>query len=61
MTGKERATFAADTELLGERVAYWFSRESQGWSALDETIYWQHIDKYSSVNRTPVWSPYEAA
>jgi hypothetical protein len=61
MTGEEGLRFAADAALLGERVAYWLSRESQGWSALDETIYWLRIDKTETKNPKAMWSPYEAA
>lgn len=61
MTAAEEAQYASDTALLGERVAYWFIREHQGWSVLDEIVYWAGIGKVAWLNRDSVWSPFEAA
>lgn len=59
VTGRERAQFDADTELVGERAAYWLAREHQGWSALDEEIYYRAIDRTRANRHEPAWSPYD--
>jgi hypothetical protein len=61
VTGAEATQYALDTELLGERVAYWFVRERQGFSALDEIAYWECLGKVTPRHHDPVWSPFEAA
>lgn len=45
MTRREREQFEADVEQFGERVAQWLFKEAQGWSALDELIYWHQVRK----------------
>jgi hypothetical protein len=61
VTAQEDSRFTADAALFGERVAYWLAREAQGWSALDETIYWARVDKGSVLKRDPIWCPFEGA
>jgi hypothetical protein len=61
VTAAERARFTDDADLLGPRVAYWLAREAQGWSVLDEAMYWVHVGKCAAVARESTWSPYGAA
>jgi hypothetical protein len=59
VTTAEDSRFTADADVLGERVAWWLGREAQGFSALDEAIYWAHVDKGSALKREPAWSPFD--
>lgn len=43
-----------DATELGARVAWWLARESYGWSALDELIYYRKLpSRYGSERVTP--------
>lgn len=57
MIERERIQFTEDTLIFGNRVAYWFAREAQGWSALDEEIYWGRTAKFATLKREPAWTP----
>ena len=45
MTGREAEQYAQDVATFGERVAYWFWMESNGWDALYELQYWAEVKK----------------
>lgn len=42
---REHDQYLTDAALLGHRVAWWLAREHQGWSALDELVYWDGIER----------------
>lgn len=53
MTRAERVQYASDIEEFGERVAYWWHQESQGWSALYELLYWAEVRKHAVSFKAP--------
>ena len=53
MTERERIQFEKDTQQFGVRVAEWFRSEAQGWSALDQIIYWAEVRKHAVSCKAP--------
>jgi hypothetical protein len=53
VTERERIQFEKDTEQFGLRVAEWFRSEAQGWSALDQLIYWAGVRKHATSFKDP--------